>query len=382
MQIPSEFDSIRPFQPEELPEAYDRLLANEQFKAVMAYIFPHITAEQFEQGLRKCKTNLEVQKTFAYPFLKNLVAQASKGCTMDMQALDKSRRYTFVSNHRDIVLDSSFLSMLLFDEGCDTTCEIAIGDNLLSLPWVKDLVRVCKAFIVERDLPIRQTLIASKRLSEYMHFVMRHKDDNIWIAQREGRAKDSNDHTQEALLKMMTIGGEGDIIERLKALHIVPLAISYEFDPCDYLKAQEMQMKRDIPGFKKSAEDDVHSMQTGILGYKGYIHYHCAPCIDSFLDTLDKDMPKAEIYAAVARHIDKEIFLNYRMYPNNYIAADLLAGSTEMNNHYTEKDQAIFEKYLSEQLNKIVVPNRDEAYLCERILEMYANPLKNHLSVG
>lgn len=382
MQIPSEFDSIRPFQPEELPEAYDRLLASEQFKAVMAYIFPQITAEQFEQGLRKCKTNLEVQKTFAYPFLKNLVAQASKGCTMDMQALDKTNRYTFVSNHRDIVLDSSFLSMLLFDEGCDTTCEIAIGDNLLSLPWVKDLVRVCKTFIVERDLPIRQTLIASKRLSEYMHFVMKHKDDNIWIAQREGRAKDSNDHTQEALLKMMTIGGEGDIIERLKALHIVPLAISYEFDPCDYLKAQEMQMKRDIPGFKKSAEDDVHSMQTGILGYKGYIHYHCAPCIDSFLDTLDKNMPKAEIYASVARHIDKEIFLNYRMYPNNYIAADLLAGSTEMNNHYTEKDQAIFEKYLSEQLNKIVVPNRDEAYLCERILEMYANPLKNHLSVG
>lgn len=381
VQIPAEFDSIRPYTAEELPQMFDRLLANEQFKVVMAHIFPQMKEKELAQTLKSCTTNLEVQKKLVYPFLKNLVKQASKGCTIDMQAIDKNKRHTFISNHRDIVLDSAFLSMLLFDEQCDTTCEIAIGDNLLSLPWVKHLVRVCKAFIVERNLPIRQTLIASKRLSEYIHFVMQHKDDNIWIAQREGRAKDSNDRTQEALLKMLTIGGEGDVIDRLKALRIVPLSISYEFDPCDYLKAQEMQQKRDIADFKKSAEDDVLSMQTGIMGYKGYIHYHCGACINDFLDTLNRNMPKAELFAAVAQHIDQEIYRNYRMYPNNYIAADLLAGSTTMNDHYTEQDQAIFEKYLAGQLDKIRVANRDESFLCDRILEMYANPLKNFLSV-
>lgn len=380
IQTPTEFDPIRPIAAEELPETFDRLLANEQFIKVMAYIFPQITPEEFAIGLRSCKTNLEVQKKFVYPFLKNLVEKASKGCSIDMQSIDKNKRYTFISNHRDIVLDSAFLSMLFLDEGCDTTCEIAIGDNLLSLPWVKDLVRVCKAFIVERNLPIRQTLIASKRLSEYIHFVMKHKNDNVWIAQREGRAKDSNDRTQEALLKMLAIGGEGDIIERLKSLHIVPLSISYEFDPCDYLKAQEMQMKRDNANFKKTPQDDVLSMQTGIMGYKGFIHYHCAPCIDNFLETLDKNMPKAEIFTTVAQYIDNEIFRNYRMYPNNYIAADLLSGTSGMNHHYTEEDQAIFEKYLSDQLNKISIVNRDEAFLCDRMLEMYANPLKNQLS--
>ena len=356
------------------------MLANEQFRSVITYVFSDIPYEVFAEQLRACQTSLDVQKKFAYRFLENLLAKASKGGDMDVSAIDHTRRYTFLSNHRDIVLDSAFLAKFLIDNGFDTTCEIAIGDNLLSLPWVKDLVRVNKSFIVERDLPIRQMLASSKLLSEYMHYAINEKNENIWIAQREGRAKDSNDRTQEAVLKMMAIGGEGDTINRLKDLHIVPLAISYEFDPCDYLKAQEMQLKRDNADYKKTAQDDVLSMQTGIMGYKGYVHYHCAPCIDGFLDTLERDMPKSDLFPAIARHIDQEIYRNYRFYPSNFIACDLLAGSTELRQHYTDEDKAAFEQYLGRQLAKIDIPHKDETFLRERMLEMYANPFKNFLN--
>lgn len=374
------FNSIRPFNADELPAVFERLLANEQFRSVITYVFPDIPYEVFAEQLRTCQTSLDVQKKFAYRFLGNLLAKASKGGDMDVSAIDHTRRYTFLSNHRDIVLDSAFLAKFLIDNGFDTTCEIAIGDNLLSLPWVKDLVRVNKSFIVERDLPIRQMLASSKLLSEYMHYAINEKNENIWIAQREGRAKDSNDRTQEAVLKMMAIGGEGDTIDRLKDLHIVPLAISYEFDPCDYLKAQEMQLKRDNADYKKTAQDDVLSMQTGIMGYKGYVHYHCAPCIDGFLDTLGRDMPKSDLFPAIARHIDQEIYRNYRFYPSNFIACDLLAGSTELRQHYTDEDKAAFEQYLGRQLAKIDIPHKDEPFLRERMLEMYANPFKNFLN--
>ena len=377
---PSSFDSIRPFEPNELPEAFERLLADPQFRSAMAYVFPDIPFPSFAEKLRSCRTSMDVQKTFAYPFLAHLLETASKDGSMDSTAIDPSRRYTFVSNHRDIVLDSAFLAKFLIDNGFSTTCEIAIGDNLLSLPWVKDLVRVNKSFVVERHLPVRQMLEASKRLSAYMHYAISKKNENVWIAQREGRAKDSDDHTQQAVLKMMALEGEGDVIDRLKELHIVPLAISYEFDPCDYLKAQEMQLKRDVPGFKKSAQDDVVSMQTGILGYKGYVHYQCAPCLDGFLDTLDRNTPKADLFGIIARRIDREIFLNYRFYPNNFIACDLLADSHQLEHHYTPQDRSTFEQYVEDQLSKIDLPEKDEPFLRRCLLEMYANPYKNHLS--
>ena len=375
------FATIRPFDAEELPAAFDRLLADKQFESVITYIFPQLPFSLFAQQLRACKTCLEVQKTFAYPFLANLLAKASSGGSMDSTAIDNQRRYTFLSNHRDIVLDSAFLAKFLIDNGFSTTCEIAIGDNLLSLPWVKDLVRVNKSFIVERNLPIRQMLASSKLLSEYMHYAINEKNENVWIAQREGRAKDSNDRTQEAVLKMMAIGGEGDIVDRLADLHIVPLAISYEYDPCDFLKAKEMQQKRDTPDFKKSAQDDVLSMQTGIVGYKGAIHYHCAPCIDGFLSTLDRDMPKGDLFAAVAQHIDQEIYRNYRIYPGNRVALYLLTGEKGADNAFTAEEQATFEKYLEGQMAKISLPQKDETFLRQRMLGMYANPLINQRSV-
>lgn len=371
------FDAIRPFEPEELPEVFERLLGNAQFAQVVAYVFKDVPFDMLAQKMRACKTNLDFQVAFCYPFIKGLLQKASLGCDINVDAIDMEKRYTFVSNHRDIVLDSALLDVMLIEAGCKTTCEIAIGDNLLSLPWVKDLVRINKSFIVERSVSLRQMLLSSKRLSEYMHLVIAQKHDNVWIAQREGRAKDSNDRTQESIIKMMVMGGEGSLVERLKGLHIVPLAISYEYDPCDFLKAQEFQLKRDIADWKKGPMDDVVSMQTGIMGYKGHIHYEAAPCIDAWLDTLDPDMPKADFFKAVATHIDEEVFRRYRLYPSNYVALDELEGTTAHADRYTAEQKAQFDGYIAQQMAKIQLPNKDEAFLRERLLTMYANPARN-----
>lgn len=371
------FDAIRPFEPEELPEVFERLLGNAQFAQVVAYVFKDVPFDMLAQKMRACKTNLEFQVAFCYPFIKGLLQKASLGCDMNVDAIDMEKRYTFVSNHRDIVLDSALLDVLLVDAGCKTTCEIAIGDNLLSLPWVKDLVRINKSFIVERSVSLRQMLLSSKRLSDYMHLVIAQKHDNVWIAQREGRAKDSNDRTQESIIKMMAMGGEGSLVERLKGLHIVPLAISYEYDPCDFLKAQEFQLKRDIADWKKGPMDDVVSMQTGIMGYKGHIHYDAAPCIDAWLDTLDPDMPKADFFKTVATHIDEEVFRRYRLYPSNYVALDELEGTTAHADRYTAEQKAQFDGYIAQQMAKIQLPDKDEAFLRECLLTMYANPARN-----
>lgn len=381
MKIPEQFDPIRPFEPDELPDVFDRLLQNEQFCSVLAYLYPDVPKEALAEKMHACKDNLDFQKTFCYGFLVQLLARLSKGCDIDIASLDTDSRYTFISNHRDIVLDSALLDKLLIDAGFNTTCEIAIGDNLLKLPWVKDLVRVNKSFIVERALSMREMLMASKRLSEYMHFVIAEKNDNVWIAQREGRAKDSNDRTQEAILKMMVMGGEGSIIDRLKQLHLVPLAISYEYDPCDYLKAAELQARRDNPCWQKGPMDDVTSMQTGIMGYKGYIHYQCADCIDSYLDTIPADTPKTELFRLIADHIDRQIFAGYRLYPNNYVALDLLHGDSAHADHYTAEDKAQFEAYLKDQLDKIEMEGKDDAYLREQMLKMYANPAINQMGL-
>ena len=378
MKIPQEFDAIRPWEPEDLPEVFDRLLANEQFKQVLAYLYPQVPFEMIAQKLKSCKTNMGFQLAFAYDFVKGLLAKVAKGYEMDCSSIDHTQRYTFISNHRDIVLDSAILDVLLVDNKFTTTCEIAIGDNLLSLPWVKDLVRVNKAFIVERALSMRQMLMSSKRLSDYMHFAVKEKNENIWIAQREGRAKDSNDRTQKSILQMMAMGGEGSIIDRLKQLHLVPLAISYEYDPCDYLKAKEFQQKRDNAEWKKGPTDDLVSMQTGIFGYKGHVHYHAAPCLDAYLAEMDPEMPKQDLFNQVAAYIDKQIHANYMLYPGNYVALDLLEGSVAHADKYTEADKIAFEQYITGQLQKIDLPDKDESFLRERMLTMYANPVRNY----
>lgn len=379
MIIPAEFDEIRPYTPEELPEVFNELLADPSFQSVVAEIMPGIPLEVLGAQLRQCKTNLDVQKTFFHKLLHGIMDKYSDGFDMDTVSLpDKTRNYTFISNHRDIVLDPGFLSVGLIDNQFPTTVEIAIGDNLLIYPWIKKLVRVNKSFIVQRALSMRQMLESSARMSRYIHFAVTEKKENIWIAQREGRAKDSNDRTQDSVLKMLAMGGSGDVVDRLKELNIVPTALSYEYDPCDFLKAKEMQLKRDVEGFKKSQQDDLVNMQTGIFGYKGRVHFQTAACINDELEAL-RGLPKTEVFTRVSELIDRHIHASYRLYPGNYVAYDWLNGESRMADRYTPEEKAKFEAYVQKKLDLIDLPDKDEAFLRKCILTMYANPVVNHL---
>lgn len=380
MNIPIEFDDIRPFTPEELPAVLDELIQDPTFRHVIGIVFPQLPFEEFAKKAKSCKTPLDFQKAFCYPFLKKLAAEKTTGVTMDCSAISKSGNYTFISNHRDIVLDSAFLSMLLIDNDFGTTTEIAIGDNLLIYPWIEKLVRVNKSFIVHRGLTIKQQLSSSIQISAYMHYAIQQKKENIWIAQRQGRAKDSNDVTQRSIIKMFGMSGEGSLIERLKQLNLAPTAISYEYDPCDYLKAKEFQQKRDNPDHKKAPNDDLINMQTGIFGWKGEVAYKPAPCLNAWLDALDPNMPSNDIYGLLKDKINTEIHKNYKLYPGNYVAADLINGTTDWASKgmYTPQQKEEFEKYIQQRVSLVDLPNPDTDYLRHTILSMYANPLFNH----
>ena len=376
----TEFDEIRPYNDEELPQIFEELISDPAFQKAATDAIPNVPFELLAQKIRACKGKLDFQETFCYGILWKIAEDHTDGLTLDHTALpDKSKAYTYVSNHRDIILDSGFLSILLIDQGMDTV-EIAIGDNLLVYPWIKKLVRVNKSFIVQRALTMRQMLESSARMSRYMHYTINEKKQSIWIAQREGRAKDSNDRTQDSVLKMLAMGGEGDLIDRLMEMNIAPLAISYEYDPCDFLKAQEFQLKRDIEGYKKTTQDDLISMQTGLFGYKGKVHFQTAPCINDRLAQLDRSLPKQELFSSISVCIDQRIHSNYRIYSGNYVAYDLLKGTSEFAGHYTPEEKQRFVTYIEQQLGKIKIPNKDEDFLRGKLLLMYANPLVNYLA--
>ncbi|MCI1648530.1 MAG: 1-acyl-sn-glycerol-3-phosphate acyltransferase [Bacteroides sp.] len=373
-----DFDEIRPYNDEELPQIFEELLADPAFCRAASAVLPEMPFKVLAQKMRACKTKLEFQETFCYGLLQKIIDEKTDGVTLDHTALpDKKKAYAYVSNHRDIILDSGFLSVLLVDQRMDTV-EIAIGDNLLIYPWIKKLVRINKSFIVQRALTMRQMLESSKCLSGYIHYTIKEKKQSIWIAQREGRAKDSNDRTQDSVLKMLAMSGEGDVIDRLMEINIAPLAISYEYDPCDFLKAKEFQLKRDVPDYKKTQADDLINMQTGLFGYKGHVHFKTAPCINKELLQLNRSLSKPDLFSMISALIDRHIHASYRLYPGNYVAYDCLMKRDAFASYYTAEDKSSFLNYIEAQLARIDLENKDVTFLREKLLLMYANPLINY----
>ena len=377
-----EFDEIRPYEAGEMKEALNQLLNDRHFNKMMQGFIPWLP-KGMRNGLFRLmfvgvKTPLDFQLRFMKHIVRHVLKKHACGYTFNHDTISNQGNQLFISNHRDIVLDSAILDLMLYEAGFPTTCEIAIGDNLLIYPWIKILVRMNKAFTVRRSLKAKEMLESSILMSRYMHYAITEKKENIWIAQREGRAKDSSDHTQDSVLKMLAYGGEGTIVEKLKELNIVPLTISYEYDPCDYLKAQEFQLKRDNPSWKKSKQDDLDNMKIGIFGYKGHVHYCTGTPVNQWIDEL-KDMPKTEIFKEIAERLDTAIHSNYMLYPGNFIAYDELNEGQLFNNRYSKHDKEVFEKYINGQIAKIKLSNPDIPFLRERILTMYANPVANKL---
>ncbi len=384
----SQYNDIRPLLPNEVAEAVERLLAESMIKQAFEVFETGMTWEQVTAVLRSCTSVRDFKERISYLLVKQVMQKTCQSVDLTIShELSKEKAYTYISNHRDIILDSAFLSVMLYEKGYPFP-EIAIGDNLLIFPWVETLVKLNGSFLVKRNLQGREVLLAAKQLSSYINDAI---TDNIplWIAQREGRAKDSSDHTQPALLKMLTLSAERgtDFLTAIRKLNIVPTACSYELDPCDLLKAKEMQLKRDSD-YKKTPADDGLNMQTGVLGNKGRVHFTTGRPLNEILEAYDfSELKEGDRITKVAELIDNEIYRSYKLFPYNYVALDLMTSEGDEKQYqayYTEEDYNNFICYVSFKVDDLELPEglvKDKQFLFNRIVEMYANPAKNQLSV-
>ncbi len=380
----SEFDyaDIAPYPDGVFKEKMARLVKEPGLIHALNYTMPKEDVPQLIDELLKIDNKYDFQHKVMYPFLEMLAKTTTDGITLGgVKYLNPGMCYTFITNHRDIVLDASFLNLTFLRRGIPTS-EVAIGNNLLIYDWITDLVRLNKSLIVKRDTGVREALMAAKKLSGYIHYCIIEKQESVWIAQREGRAKDSSDHTQESLVKMLALGGQGTFMEKVKEINLMPVSISYEFDPNDYLKAREFLMKRRDPNFKKSQKDDLFSMETGLLQFKGKVHFQLTPRINAKVDEIGefRDANKASKY--ICALIDQAIHRSYEIFTINYVAYDILHETKRFAHKYDEAEKKKVEDYFAAQLAKVEIENlTDEEYkfMYQMMLTMYANPLKNKL---
>lgn len=381
---PNEYSDICPFSDSEFHEKMEELVKEPGFKHAVTWVLPDIDFEAFCQGLLAIDNKRDFQVNIMYPFLEMLAKKTTNGISdTGIEHIDTTKSYTMITNHRDIVLDASFMNLSLLRRNYKTT-EVAIGNNLLIYPWIEDLVRLNKSIVVKRDVGMRQALEAAEQLSGYIHFALTQKHESVWIAQRQGRAKDSSDGTQESLIKMLGIAGGKDYIDNIKEVNLLPVAISYEFDPNDYLKAREFLLKKKFPDFKKTQRDDLFSMETGLLQNKGRVHFSFTPCINDQIEEL-RGLDKTEQVERICKIIDNNLHRHYRIYPCNYIAYDRRFKTDRFKNEYTEADIESFTAYLNGQLEKVKkevdfeISADDREYMLEMMLVMYSNPLCNKL---
>lgn len=378
-----EFSDIAPYDDSDFQHYMSRLVKEPGFEHAIRYVMPDVKYPEMVQNLLQIKSKDEFQRTIMQGMLELLERMTTSGVTdSGLEDFDASKSVLFITNHRDIVLDASFLGLAMLRHGLPAQ-EVALGDNLLIFDWIEDLVRLNKGIIVKRNLRLTKALEAARQLSGYIHHCIGEKHESVWIAQREGRAKDSNDVTQESVIKMLALAGDGaTVVERLLELNITPTAISYEYDPNDYLKAREFLARRRDPEFKKSQRDDLFSMETGILQFKGHVHFAVCECINPALEELRDVTDKVEIVRRVCAIIDREIHTAYKFFPLNYIAYDRVNHTDRFASEYTPQDVEQFDAYLNKQIDKVDLPDitpEERAFMIDAVTDMYANPLKNYL---
>ena len=377
-----DFSDIAPYEDSLFQSKIRTLVKEPGFLHAVGYTMPKEDVPVLIEELLKITNTHDFQKEIMIPFLEVIAKTTTSGISLGgIKYLNPNLSYTYITNHRDIVLDASFLNLALNRRGIPTT-EVAIGNNLLVFDWIEDLVRLNKSFIVKRNTGVREALTAAKQLSAYIHHTILDKRESVWIAQREGRAKDSSDHTQESLVKMLALEGEGTFIERIKEINLMPVSISYEYDPNDYLKAREFLLKNRDPEYKKSQRDDLFSMETGLLQFKGKVHFQLTPRINSRLEQIGETKDRNTAAKWIGRIIDQAIHRSYEIFDINYIAYDLLHNSNRFASKYTEEKRREVIDYFETQIDKVDLKDvtlAERDFMINRMQVMYANPLKNKL---
>ena len=367
------FDTIRPYFDAEVNDAIHSAVNHPMMKALMDFTFPDVDEEEWKAQLKRTHSIRDFQCNFIYKSVQKVLEKSSEGLsTTGFEKLEKNTSYLFISNHRDIILDTSLLNVSLFDHGLVMTAS-AIGDNLVKKSFLKILSKLNRNFLVQRGLPPRELLESSKLMSEYIAQLLLRENRSVWIAQREGRTKDGNDATHSGVLKMLAMGSDENIlIDYFKKIKIVPVSISYEYDPTDALKMPQLIAQANDQVYIKEKNEDFVTLLSGIIGQKKRIHIHVGDVLNKELDVIahEFDNNNKQIQA-VAQAIDDSILQTYMLWPTNYIAYDLLHKTDTYKSHYTEDEKSLFERRLEMKIDQ------NNPLMVESFLAMYANPVVN-----
>nr|WP_314866918.1 1-acyl-sn-glycerol-3-phosphate acyltransferase [uncultured Flavobacterium sp.] len=369
------FDAIRPFYETEVNEALQSVIPHPMMKALMNFTFPDVEDEVWKEQLKKTHSIRDFQCNFIYHTVQKILENSSDGLTTSgFEHLEKNNSYLFISNHRDILLDTTLLNAALFQNGHLMTAS-AIGDNLVQKSFIKTLARLNRNFLVLRGLSPREMLQSSKLLSEYIGQLLLHENRSVWIAQREGRTKDGNDETNPGVLKMIGMASdEADVMQYFKKIKIVPVSISYEYDPTDVLKMPQLLAEANNEVYVKSKNEDLNTILSGVMGQKKRIHLHIGKVLDTEIDQIvaENDSSNKQIQS-LAQEIDDSILRNYKLWPTNFIAYDILHKTNAYSHLYTEAEKSLFERRLEMRIGL------DNSIALEGFLAMYANPVVNKL---
>lgn len=369
------FDAIRPFYDSEVNEALKNVVHHPMMKALMNFTFPEVEEEVWKEQLKKTHSIRDFQCNFIYHSVQKILEKSSEGLTTSgFENLEKNTSYLFVSNHRDILLDTTLLNTALFEHGLGMTAS-AIGDNLVKKAFLGTLAKLNRNFLVLRGLSPREMLQSSKLLSEYIGNLLLHENRSVWIAQREGRTKDGNDATNPGVLKMLGMGSdEKNLMDYFKKIKIVPVSISYEYDPTDALKMPQLMAEANNEIYIKEKNEDFMTILSGALGQKKRIHIHVGEVLDTEIDIIaaENDSTNKQIQA-LAQVIDDAILSNYKLWPTNFIAYDIVNKTNTYAHLHTENEKSLFMRRLEMRID------HDNPVALDGFLAMYANPVVNKL---
>ncbi len=371
-----DLESLAPYQDEDVRPVLDELKQHQSFLNMLRFINPEAPAEELLQLIDSINTIRDFQRRAVKPWLQHFFRQTIDELSCSgIETLDSGQTHLYISNHRDIILDSAILNLFLNGHGLPTA-EIAIGDNLLKSGMVRALTRLNKIFTVVRDAPPREMYRHSRLLSAYIRDRVTAKKSSIWLAQREGRAKDGNDITQQGLVKMLNLSNEGSFEEGVRALRIRPMSMSYEYDPCDHFKLRELLARAESRKYEKEENEDYLNIETGIMGYKGRVHLAIQPELQEEAARLAAIGNINDKAAELAAMIDRSIYRSYRLFDNNYIAYGLLQGTDQWKEHYSKEKEEEFLAYVDKLCGGLPPIAR------EILLKKYAYPLINRLKAG
>lgn len=369
------FDAIRPYSDTEINDGILKVLDHPMMKALMNFCFPGVEDEIWKGQLKKTHSIRDFQCNFIYYGVKQVLEKSSDGLTTSgFEKLDKNTPYLYISNHRDIVLDTTFLNASLFENGKLMTSS-AIGDNLVKRPFLKIVAKLNRNFLVQRGLTPRELLVSSKLLAEYIAHLLLHENRSVWIAQREGRTKDGNDATNPGVLKMIGMGSdEANLMDYFKKIKVVPVSISYEYDPTDALKMPQLMAESNNEVYIKEKNEDIMTLLSGIVGQKKRIHIHIGDVLEKEIDDIKDNFDTSnKQIQALAQVIDDSILSSYRLWPTNYIAYDILYNTTTYQELYTENEKSLFERRMEMRID------HNNPVAKQGFLDMYANPVVNKL---